>query len=99
MNFGKTSYRFRKATGLPVVAGLLLCLGLVTSPAYGQGLSGRWAAAGKTMDNGEVVKAILDLKQTGTSIILITHDEHTLHHMSDRSLHLENGRLKEAVCA
>jgi ABC-type ATPase involved in cell division len=40
---------------------------------------------------------LLELKLAGTSIILISHDEHTLRRMSDRSLHLENGRLKEAV--
>jgi alpha-D-ribose 1-methylphosphonate 5-triphosphate synthase subunit PhnL len=49
----------------------------------------------KTKD--AVIQMLLDLKQTGTSIILITHDEHTLSSMSDRSLHLENGRLKDAV--
>ncbi len=49
----------------------------------------------KTKD--AVIQMLLDLKQTGTSIILITHDEHTLTSMSDRSLHLENGRLKESV--
>jgi alpha-D-ribose 1-methylphosphonate 5-triphosphate synthase subunit PhnL len=44
-----------------------------------------------------VIDMLLELKLAGTSIILITHDEHTLRRMSDRSLHLENGRLKEAV--
>jgi alpha-D-ribose 1-methylphosphonate 5-triphosphate synthase subunit PhnL len=44
-----------------------------------------------------VIDMLLELKQAGTSIILISHDEHTLRRMSDRSLHLENGRLKEAV--
>jgi alpha-D-ribose 1-methylphosphonate 5-triphosphate synthase subunit PhnL len=44
-----------------------------------------------------VIDMLLELKLAGTSIILISHDEHTLRRMSDRSLHLENGRLKEAV--
>lgn len=51
----------------------------------------------KTKD--AVIDMLLDLKRTGTSIILITHDEHTLTRMTDRSLHLEDGRLKEVVYA
>lgn len=51
----------------------------------------------KTKD--AVIDMLLDLKKTGTSIILITHDEHTLTRMTDRSLHLEDGRLKEVVYA
>ncbi len=51
----------------------------------------------KTKD--AVIEMLLDLKRNGTSIILITHDEHTLSKMSDRSLHLENGRLKEVIYA
>jgi len=51
----------------------------------------------KTKD--AVIEMLLELRQAGTSIILITHDEHTLQRMSDRSLHLENGRLKEVVYA
>jgi alpha-D-ribose 1-methylphosphonate 5-triphosphate synthase subunit PhnL len=46
-----------------------------------------------------VIEMLLDLKRAGTSIILITHDEHTLTKMSDRSLHLENGLIKEVVYA
>jgi alpha-D-ribose 1-methylphosphonate 5-triphosphate synthase subunit PhnL len=51
----------------------------------------------KTKD--AVIDMLLDLKRTGTSIILITHDEHTLTRMADRSLHLENGCLKEVMYA
>jgi alpha-D-ribose 1-methylphosphonate 5-triphosphate synthase subunit PhnL len=51
----------------------------------------------KTKD--AVIDMLLGLKRSGTSIILITHDEHTLSRMADRSLHLENGRLKEVVYA
>jgi alpha-D-ribose 1-methylphosphonate 5-triphosphate synthase subunit PhnL len=46
-----------------------------------------------------VIDLLLDLKRIGTSIIVITHDEHTLTRMADRSLHLEDGRLKEVVYA
>jgi alpha-D-ribose 1-methylphosphonate 5-triphosphate synthase subunit PhnL len=51
----------------------------------------------KTKD--AVIEMILELKGSGTSIILITHDEYSLRQMADRSLSLEDGRLKEAVCA
>src|ERR1700722_15906554 len=51
----------------------------------------------KTKD--AVIEMILELKSSGTSIILITHDEYSLRQMADRSLLLEDGRLKEAVCA
>ena len=44
-----------------------------------------------------VIDMLLELKLAGTSIILISNAEHTLRRMSDRSMHLENGRLKEAV--
>jgi len=46
-----------------------------------------------------VIEMLLELKHNGTSIVLISHDEHTLTSMADRSLHLENGRLKEIVYA
>lgn len=46
-----------------------------------------------------VIDMLLDLKRFGTSIVVITHDEHTLTRMNDRCLHLENGRLKEVVYA
>jgi alpha-galactosidase len=51
-----------------LVAGLLLCLALEPALALGQSLTGRWAATGKTMDNGEVQKAILDLTQEGSNL-------------------------------
>jgi alpha-D-ribose 1-methylphosphonate 5-triphosphate synthase subunit PhnL len=46
-----------------------------------------------------VIEMLLDLKRAGTTIILITHDEHTLVSMADRSLHLENGLVTEVVYA
>jgi alpha-D-ribose 1-methylphosphonate 5-triphosphate synthase subunit PhnL len=51
----------------------------------------------KTKD--AVIDMLIDLKKAGTSIILISHDEHTLSRMSDRSLHLADGRLEEIVYA
>lgn len=49
------------------VAGLFLCLTLASSAAA-QSLTGRWAATGKTLDNGEQQKAILELKQDGNQL-------------------------------
>ena len=51
----------------------------------------------KTKD--AVIDMLLELKSNGTSIVLITHDAHTLERMADRTLHLENGRLKEVIYA
>jgi alpha-D-ribose 1-methylphosphonate 5-triphosphate synthase subunit PhnL len=44
-----------------------------------------------------VIEMLLELKEQGTSIILITHDEHTLRRMADRCLHLEAGRVRQSV--
>jgi alpha-D-ribose 1-methylphosphonate 5-triphosphate synthase subunit PhnL len=51
----------------------------------------------KTKD--AVIDMLLELRSAGTSIILITHDEHTLGRMADRCLHLESGRVLEPVRA
>jgi alpha-galactosidase len=50
------------------VLGLFFCLVFLLVPVYGQNLGGRWAMPGKTMDNGEQAKTILDLKQTGDQL-------------------------------
>jgi len=47
----------------------------------------------KTKD--AVIDMILELKAEGTSIILITHDEHSLQRMADRCLYLENGMVSQ----
>jgi alpha-D-ribose 1-methylphosphonate 5-triphosphate synthase subunit PhnL len=46
----------------------------------------------KTKD--AVIDMLLELKAQGTSIVLITHDEHSLSRMADRCLHLENGAVQ-----
>lgn len=51
----------------------------------------------KTKD--AVIDMLLDLRRAGTSIILISHDAHTLGRMSDRALHIEDGRLTEVAYA
>lgn len=51
----------------------------------------------KTKD--AVIDMLLELRSAGTSIILITHDEHTLERMADQCLHLESGRVLESVRA
>ena len=55
---------FRQARGF----WLLLALSLLALPAIGQSLAGRWAATGRTLDNGEVEKSILQLKQDGNKL-------------------------------
>ena len=42
-----------------------------------------------------VIDLVLALKTQGASVVLITHDQHTLERMSDRRLHLEHGRVNE----
>jgi energy-coupling factor transporter ATP-binding protein EcfA2 len=44
-----------------------------------------------------VIDLVLALKTQGASVVLITHDQHTLERMSDRRLHLEHGRVSEMV--
>jgi len=55
------------ACALPVL-GLMVCLLFCPALAHAQSLTGRWAASGKTLDNGEQQKAILDLKQDGSQL-------------------------------
>ncbi len=56
------------AMSLQGLAGLLLCFALLAAPAYGQSLTGRWAANGSALANGEVPKFILNLKQDGDKL-------------------------------
>jgi alpha-D-ribose 1-methylphosphonate 5-triphosphate synthase subunit PhnL len=46
---------------------------------------------------GAVIEMLLDLKRAGTSVILISHDEHTLNSMADRFFRVEDGRLQETA--
>lgn len=50
-----------------------------------------------TRTKDAVIDMILELKEHGTSIILITHDEHSLSRMADRCLQLENGAVRQPV--
>ncbi len=50
------------------ITGALIVLLLVTAQAYSQGLPGRWMAVGRTLDNGEQQKSILELKQSGDQL-------------------------------
>lgn len=47
---------------------VILCPAWCVTSAQEANLSGRWVAKGRTLHNGEQDKAILDLKQTGTSL-------------------------------
>ena len=46
-----------------------------------------------------VIDLVLALKTQGASVVLITHDPHTLDRMAERRLHLEHGRVAEVVTA
>jgi alpha-D-ribose 1-methylphosphonate 5-triphosphate synthase subunit PhnL len=46
-----------------------------------------------------VIDLVLALKARGTSMVLITHDPHTLARLADRRLHLEQGRVVELAAA
>ncbi len=49
-------------------AGLFFSMALLAAPAFGQSLAGRWTADGRTLDNGEQEKSILELKQNGNEL-------------------------------
>ncbi len=57
---------------LPVVAAhaaaFFFCLVFMAAPGFGQSFTGRWAATSRTLDNGEVLKAILEVTQTGSDL-------------------------------
>jgi len=44
-----------------------------------------------------VIGLIRDLKQEGTSVLCISHDEYTLERLADRRLHLQSGRIIHAI--
>jgi alpha-galactosidase len=50
------------------LTGLLLGLAALAMPAAGQSFAGRWAATGRTLDNGEQEKAVLVLQQNGNQL-------------------------------
>lgn len=46
-----------------------------------------------------VIQMILELKQKGTSILCISHDQFTMQQMTDRVIELEAGQIKETTYA
>jgi alpha-D-ribose 1-methylphosphonate 5-triphosphate synthase subunit PhnL len=40
-----------------------------------------------------VIDMVLELREKGSSVLLISHDEHTLHRMCDRLVELVNGKI------
>lgn len=46
-----------------------------------------------------VIDMLLELSEQGSSIILITHDQHTLNRLAGRRLHLENGAIRQVAHA
>lgn len=45
-----------------------------------------------------VIDLILDMKNYGTSVLCISHDQVTLDKLTDRTIHLENGCVSEKLC-
>ena len=64
----RRSKKMRFAGRSAIVAGGLLLLALTSTPGRGQNLTGHWAATGKTLDNGEQQKGLLDLTQNGNDL-------------------------------
>jgi alpha-galactosidase len=50
------------------LVGLALCFLAFSAAGCGHRLAGRWAATGRTLDNGEQEKYLLDLKQSGNQL-------------------------------
>ena len=46
-----------------------------------------------------VIDLILELKNAGTSVLCITHDEYTLNKLTDRKIHLQHGQIVEQIFA
>lgn len=46
-----------------------------------------------------VIDLILDMREQGTSVVLITHDRHTLDRLADREVHLAHGKVFSEVSA
>ena len=65
---GKRNGRKRLAAVGASAAALFFCLALLTAPGYGQSVTGRWAATGGKLDNGEFKRAFLELTQTGGDV-------------------------------
>ncbi len=68
MNNEMRCRNIKMAMSLLGLAGLLLCFVLLAAPAYGQSLTGHWAANGSALADGEVPKFILNLKQDGDKL-------------------------------
>jgi len=49
-------------------AAWFFCLVLLAVPGYGQSLTGRWAAKGRMLDNGEQERMVVQLTQTGSTL-------------------------------
>ncbi len=50
-----------------------------------------------TRTKDTVIGLIRDLKQHGTAVLCISHDEYTLERLADRRLHLQSGRIISSV--
>ncbi len=46
-----------------------------------------------------VIDLIMELKEVGTSVLCITHDNYVLDKLTDRNIHLQQGRILEEIYA
>src|ERR1035437_4256836 len=66
--FYTRSWKSLLRSAASIAAAFLASLIMLSLCGYGQGVAGRWAATGKTLDNGEIQKAILELTLTGSDL-------------------------------
>ena len=62
------SKTLRRRVNCSVLVAFFITFGLLTAPAFGQSVAGKWKAEWRVLDNGEVDMIYLDLSQTGTRI-------------------------------
>ena len=67
MRIGQSGMRVLRAAGVRA-AGVMLCAGMLASVGLGQSLAGIWVQPGRTLDNGEQQKWVLELKQNGNEL-------------------------------
>ena len=67
MRIGRSGMRVLRAAGVRA-AGVMLCAGMLASAGLGQSLAGIWVQPGRTLDNGEQQKWVLELKQSGNEL-------------------------------
>jgi len=68
MAMAERNWRRTRAALRVNAAVLFICLGMQAVAGHGQGLTGRWVVLGKALENGEQLKSIVELKQSGNEL-------------------------------